>query len=332
MIELSVIIPTCNRASFLRDALISILSQTLDRDRFEIIVADNGSNDETPDIVAGLNGSGRLRYLQVPDPGLHNGRHLGAEEARGEILCFVDDDIIAAQEWLEAIFNLFKDEQTALAGGRALPKWETDPPDWIDLFKSEIEGGWTIGYLSLSDWGDVRKEIPAACVYGCNFSIRKKVLFDCGGFHPDAMPQELIRFRGDGETGLALEVEKRGYRAFYEPKAIIYHRVSSERLTVDYFCRRAFNQGVSASFTEIRRERGIPSIQASSTSEKTNSLFDRIQTAFRSAVSRAAETDDKWCRALKRVADAFEKGKLYHRNEVAKDADLLKYVLRDKYY
>jgi len=270
--------------------------------------------------------SNQIRYFFVPEPGLHAGRHLGAHEAKGEILIFVDDDIIVTSGWLEAIKKAFDDPEAALVGGKILPKWEGDIPDWINLFKSETEYGWTIGYLSLLDFGNETKEIPSVFVYGCNFSIRKSVLFECGGFHPDSMPQELIRYRGDGESALSIAIEEKGYKSVYEPKASVYHRIPPERLTVDYFCRRAFNQGISDSYTEIRKKHRLSSRSNSRFAESLiTSLKNMIWSSINKLISKRNQVQMK-------IAMAYEEGKTYHRCQVADDPELKKYVLKENYF
>jgi len=90
-------------------------------------------------------------------------------------------------------------------------------------------------YLSILDLGDTIKTINPYHVFGCNFSIRKKILLEAGGFHPDAMPQELIRFRGDGESHVSRYILVHGYKTLYHPKASVYHLVTHNRMTEDYF-------------------------------------------------------------------------------------------------
>ena len=316
---LSVIIPTLNRSEYLKQAVESILNQTLSADNYEIIVVDNGSGDDTKTVIHELNekNNSRIKFVLEPAPGLHNGRHRGAKESKGAILVFADDDIIAAPGWLRAIHKTFKDPTVALVGGKILPKWEGDVPKWIDFFRNQTEYGWTIGHLSLLDLGDIRKEIPAHYVYGCNFSIRKSVLFECGGFHPDAMPQELIKYRGDGETALSRKITEKGHRAVYEPEATVFHQVPGERLTVDYFCRRAFNQGVSDSFTEMRSNGGV-----CKTTEKRGigDIINRLIMIVRE-------------QPIQRKGRAsYLKGKEFHRKSVEADPELLSYVLRETYF
>jgi len=256
MVELSVIIPTLNRASYLRRSLASIVDQTFPAERYEIIVVDNGSTDNTKEVVDELSGRSntKFRYFYEPIPGLHNGRHRGAREAHADILVYGDDDTLADREWLEGIWESFTDSSVGIAGGKVLPEWEEEPPQWVLDFWVKNDIGRYLGYLSLIDLGDEKKFIPPGYTYGCNFAVRKKVLFECGGFHPDGMPQELIRFRGDGETALSLTISNSGYKILYNPKASVKHIIPKSRLSEDYFCTRFFNQGISDSFTEIRNE------------------------------------------------------------------------------
>ena len=328
--KLSVIIPTRNRMLTLMDALESILvEQSLSPEKYEILVVDNGSTDNTAKAIYQKNRDcGRIRYLYASEPGLHVARHLGAQEAKGEILVYIDDDVILQPGWLEAIELAFTEPSVSLVGGKILPRWEDKVPDWVNLFKQETEFGWTLGYLSLLDFGEITREIPGQFVFGCNFSIRKSVLFECGGFNPDSMPQELLRFRGDGETALSLEVMKKGYKVVYEPKATLYHRVPSERLTIEYFCQRAFNQGISDSFSQIRRKEGL---YIEDCNEKKLNYWERSHFLNLFMIWYKKIFNKK--EAIKiDVAKAYLEGKLFHRNEVAKDPELLQYILKEKYY
>jgi hypothetical protein len=107
-------------------------------------------------------------------------------------------------------------------------------------------------WLSLLDLGNNDLFVDPVYVWGLNFSIRKKTLFELGGFHPDCIPSTLQQYQGDGETGLSYKANMLGYKAYYSPSIMLYHQISKERLTIDYFEKRAFYQGVCDSFTKIR--------------------------------------------------------------------------------
>lgn len=252
--DLSVIIPTRDRADSLRRTLESLCSQSLSHHHFETLVIDNGSSDHTPAVCHSFRP--RLPHfllLRDPSPGLHVGRHLGALRAQAPLLVFADDDIVASPLWLESILRAFADPQIALVGGKCLPLFAAPVPDWIQrLWLPQPNGQRLCGYLSLLDLGDLPRPISPHLVFGCNFSIRKSLLLEAGGFHPDAMPQHLIRFRGDGETHLSDFLAQRRLPAFYHPGASVQHLVPAQRLTLSYFRQRAFNQGISNSFAQLR--------------------------------------------------------------------------------
>lgn len=254
--KLSVIIPTRNRSELLKKTLSSILSQTMSLDDFEVIVVDNGSTDNTRYIVESFNDQIKnLRYCFDKTPGLHVGRHRGLKESKSDILVYADDDIEAFPEWLEGIWESFLDQSVALVGGKNLPQWEEEPPYWIyEMWMNVNEYGHALGHLSILDFGDKIIEIDPGYVWGCNFSIRKSVLLNAGGFHPDAFPQDMIMYRGDGETYISDYIRKSGLKALYNPKASVYHLVPRARMTIDYFCKRSFNQGISNSYSEIRNK------------------------------------------------------------------------------
>jgi len=252
--ELSVIIPTRNRPDLLTRALASIAGQTMSHDCFEVVVIDNGPNVETAEVASAFRGRiANLRYLIEASPGLHNARHLGMREARAELLVFADDDIEAFPEWLDGVWQGFCRHEAVLVGGKNLPKWEAEPPAWLKkLWEAKSIGERSLGYLSILDFGDRVMDIDPCYVWGCNFSIRKTVLLEACGFHPDSMPAELLHLRGDGESYVSRFIADRGYRSVYVPSASVNHFVSRERMTVEYFRKRAFNQGVSDSYTRLR--------------------------------------------------------------------------------
>lgn len=274
MVPLSVIIPTRNRCQELSTALQSLTQQTIPMDRFEILVVDNSSEDDTPTTAKAFQTIlPNLKYLRETHLGLHNGRHAGWRDASGEILVFADDDIEAFPTWLEGIYESFQDIETVLVGGKNLPKYESQPPFWIlEKWYQMCDYGHCVPELSILDFGDEIKEIPASYVWGCNFAIRKDVLQAAGGFHPDGMPFDLIQYRGDGESYVSKFISENLLKTVYNPKASVYHQVPNSRMTIDYFKKRAFCQGVEMSYIEKR--------YAQETAPKNINRFNKLKKYF----------------------------------------------------
>jgi GT2 family glycosyltransferase len=171
-------------------------------------------------------------------------------------LTFTDDDVDADRSWLESIARAFQDARIILVGGRSLPRYEAPPPDWVEYQWADTPYGRYLTYLSLLDLGDEPREIDPIFVFGLNYSIRKQALLKLKGFNPDCVPDYLLAFLGDGETGLSIKAKAAGYRAWYDPNVLVYHRIPAHRLTTAYFEKRAFGQGVSDSYTLLRRRGG----------------------------------------------------------------------------
>jgi glycosyltransferase involved in cell wall biosynthesis len=207
----SVIIPTRNRADVLVRCLAALTRQTLPIDEFEVLVVDNGSIDSTCDVAKAYGQSLQLTYVTAPVPGLHVGRHAGLLRAKSDVLIFADDDIEALPTWVEAVVDSFKDTGVALVGGNNYPLFEEDPPAWLlRWWKRPVHIGRAMGSLSILDFGDGIFEISPGYVWGCNFSIKREVLLKAGGFHPDGVPKEQLRYRGDGETHVSDVVRRSG--------------------------------------------------------------------------------------------------------------------------
>ena len=323
---MSLIIPTRNRVGSLEVVLRSIMRQRLPASRFEVLVVDNGSTDTTKDVVQYYeNILPNCRYVFAEKPGLHEGRHKGLEHAESDILVFADDDIRATPSWLEAIAEAFSDPKVSLVGGNNLPYLKGPAPPWLRrLWSIPSEGGRKIGQLSLLSLPPGKREISPFLVWGCNFSVRRSVVLDAGGFHPDAMPKNLIRFRGDGETHVSRYVHERGLTCVFDSRASIYHTVSQERMTFEYFRQRAFAQGISDSYTHLRNPKyGLGSPGMLKLRKTLGKVRNYIKPKFR----------DGELQLLIRELDAsYGEGYRFHQDNYASDPEVRSWTHRQDYF
>ncbi len=228
----SVIIPTYNRAERLRATVESFIAQQYPSDRFEIILVDNASTDDTPAEIERLATEfPRIRGLVEQRRGAHWARNAGATVSLGEILYFTDDEMKA---------------DIASVTGRVIPRWETEPPVWIlEHCRNAL--------LSLNDRGDaliVSDDDPG--VFSCHQAILRDVFFRAGGFNPDTNAGEFV---GDNETGLNIKVRKLGYRFAYVGEAVTHHIIPASRMTQAYLNSRFADQGYCDSYTAYREVR-----------------------------------------------------------------------------
>jgi glycosyltransferase involved in cell wall biosynthesis len=323
--DISIIIPTFNRAELLEGALNSIVTVIASTDAVEIVIVDNGSLDKTASVVREMGSKFpryEWRYFYEPIPGLLSGRHRGMEEARGEILSFLDDDVLLTPSWPSALQDAFRDPRIVLVGGPSRPLYEVGPPDWLEDLWEEADGHRMLPFLSLITSGPVAAIIDPLFVFGLNFSIRKSALQACAGFHPDCIQPELQRYQGDGETGLARKIKAAGLLALHHPGVAVIHVIPAHRLSLESFELRAFYQGVCDSYTRIRLGGVVGRSSTKSSEGGLTALMKKLRGFRRNDIDIV-----RTCLDLAHAA-----GIAFHDNEVRGDPDLLRWVTKPHYF
>lgn len=326
----SVIIPTAKTLRCVDQTLRSLAA--LDECPEEVIVVQNGLSDLDRDQDAAnydrvTEQYSRLHLKLIYDdvPGLLSGRHRGWTESTGELLVFIDDDITMVPGWLTELTRVFADPAIVLASGPSRPVFETQPPQWLtQSWRPTPCGGRQIAQLSLLELNaDDITAIDTDLVWGLNYAIRRQTLRQRGGFHPDCVPKSLQHFQGDGETGLSRKIAAAGELAAYNPAAIVYHHISSERMTLGYFDQRSFYQGVCDSYTRIRdSESPFPDNLAGT------SMVRQWARSLKRILLPPPEVD-----ALQdRFHDAYRRGFEFHQACVRSSPALLQWVRRENYF
>ena len=242
----SVIIPTYNRSQLLQQTVHTFLRQDYPAEKRELILVDNGSTDDTIDVIRSLEREHTgVRAMNEPRKGAHFARNTGALAATGEILYFTDDDMLAEPNMLSEIVRGFDtDPKVASVTGKVLPKWETEPPVWVlEHCRNAL--------LSLLDLGEatiVSDEDPG--VFSCHQAVRREVFIAAGGFNPDTNADV---FTGDNETGLNIKIRNLGYRFAYVGSAVTHHLLPASRMTQNYLNGRMADQGFCDSYTQFRQ-------------------------------------------------------------------------------
>ena len=340
MINYSIIVPTLNRTAILRRCLTHLSELSFDPGLYEVLVVDNASTDDTKETTFAFESKIKnLRYIYCETPGLVAARHRGLEQSKGQILCFIDDDSFVSKGWLKGVADAFSKRDVFLVGGPCLPEYEIEPPGWLGHFWSETPCGRWLGSLSLLDFGPENKAIPSVYVIGCNFNIKKDVLMRIGGFHPDAYPKEMIRYRGDGETYVSEKLSDMGVMGHYWADAEIRHFVPASRMSKEYFCHRTYIQGISKSFAHIRKlHRGrIGNGKGTSVKGVNNRRsLPRVKNWQKHKIEPYtkgmlnSEYGD-YLRVKNAAENSGQAGFAFHQVEVKQDPKLLEWVLRENY-
>ena len=250
--KISIIIPTYNRSNMLNITLDSFINQKYPQDQYEIIISNNNSTDNTQEVIDKYCSKYNfIKTIFVKQQGVHYARNKAAKMSQGEILYFTDDDMIADENLLLELIKVFElDSMVASATGLILPKFEVEPPKWVE---NNLINGW----LSLTPKNKKESLIISEdnCgVWSCHQAIKREVFFSSGGFNPENTKGVWI---GDGETGLNIKVKELGYKFAYIKKSIIYHMIPPERMTKEYIIKRIGNQAYCDSYTAYRKHRDI---------------------------------------------------------------------------
>ncbi len=119
-LDFSVIVPSYNRPRELASCLGSLAALDFPKERFEVIVVDDGSDEPAAAVAARFAGALNIRSIRQTNQGPASARNAGARAASGTFLAFTDDDCAAAPGWLSALLPALRAEHGALAGGRTV--------------------------------------------------------------------------------------------------------------------------------------------------------------------------------------------------------------------
>lgn len=259
-IKLSIVIPTKNRAEMLRGVLRSIAGQKADQNIYEVIVIDNGSTDETKTVPEEFRGKiQNLRYIYDDRPGLHAGRNRGIIESRGELIGYLDDDVVLFPDWVNTVIRAFDDVEVMRVCGSVVPyDMSLMTAEFMSRHAVKIGSYWFVGAIScfwergISE-NDMRTHrMKENLVVGANTVFRKKILYMCAGFHPDGMPHNLLMYRGDGESYIGQFMCEHKMRSMYYAQASVYHMIDVSRVNSSYISYMYFRNGISGMYTVLR--------------------------------------------------------------------------------
>jgi glycosyltransferase involved in cell wall biosynthesis/predicted MFS family arabinose efflux permease len=220
----TVIVPTYNRSGLLRHTLDSLARQTLGTGRFEVIVADDGSSDDTAEVVVGYSDRLDVSYHFQPDEGyrLAAARNLGIRHARAPICVFVDSGVILHSGALAAYIQTHQRATGPVAivgyvycfnednedGAEILAAIDYDDPDATMASLGE-QGKWLdIREEFYAKYGDDFADLPAPWLvhWGCNLSVETSQLIDAGLY------DEAFRCWGGEDVDLNYRLHRRGVR------------------------------------------------------------------------------------------------------------------------
>lgn len=243
---ISVVVASRNRCGSLARLLRSLERQA-DPPAFEVVVADNGSTDDTPELLTGSGTNLRLRSVRVDRPGKGKALNAAIQLARGQLLVLTDDDVAADPDWLSEIhraslqhprFNVF--------GGRVdvdrdrVPRWVARSPWLMALLCSE------------HGWDDPEEEYPyGKYPFGPNMAVRRALLVGLESPYPEDMGPGTALPVGDERAFLMKVSPPAATDRLLVSTARVRHEVRPEYFTLRNAFLRSFHAGRSHGWIDV---------------------------------------------------------------------------------
>jgi glycosyltransferase involved in cell wall biosynthesis len=227
----SIIICTYNRASSLVETLETITQMDVPEGvEWEVLVVDNNSTDDTREAVARFIQAGHkdIRYLFEAKQGKAYALNHAIHNAHGEILAFTDDDALVGRQWLQLILDTFSELKPDCVGGKVVPVWLDQRPDWLT--------DRLLNVLAMLDLGESVHALDGKkgeMLYGVNFAFKKDFFVKHGLFNTELCS----RGAGNEDHELFQRLQRSGGRAIYHPGIVVRHKVFPERMRKPYFRR-----------------------------------------------------------------------------------------------
>lgn len=214
-VTVSIIIPALNEERMVGRCLDSLAKLDFVREKFEVVLVDNGSTDKTLEIAESFQDRLNLRILQKTGVRISGLRNLGAQEARGEIVAFLDADCLANSDWLKQILEFAPGGSVGVVGAHYLLPEDSS---WVGRTWHRYQEAGKSGEVS---------HVPAG-----DLIMRREDFLRLGGF------DESIQTNEDYE--LCERVRKAGMTVRAYPEIGVVHLGTAQSLRV-FFRKQAWH-------------------------------------------------------------------------------------------
>ena len=239
---LTAIICTYNRAKYIGNLLESIAANDLPKTEYEILLVDNNCTDNTREICkafAEAHKDVNFRYTLEPEQGLSAARNRGIQEAKGDILVYIDDDALVDPHYLRDYAEWFSfHPETMACGGPIEPLYESSEPDWMTPYTKALLTAWM-------NYGDKPREYPKGRFPGGGNAAYRRSIFDQIGFFNTALGRKGGNLMGAEEKDIFDKMRAQGMQILYLPTPVLHHIIPPSKLESDYFNRLTTQIGKS---------------------------------------------------------------------------------------
>jgi len=245
-LKLSIIICTFNRASSLKECLESLTQQSFSD--FEIVIIDGGSTDKSNKVIAQFSDKLRIKKILDPTKELARARDRGWQEAQGELVSWIDDDVAVSKDWVKSVVEIMNENKdvAGVSGPTLIKKELLGKRDIFFFYKKKgvlgflgeiwnrffLEGRkYEVGRIFKSGAWSPGSNFPASLeikglkevdyLEACNMTLRRSLVVQVNGFD--------YGYTGVGEWSeldLAMRIKEIGHRLVFSSKVRVNHNIS----------------------------------------------------------------------------------------------------------
>lgn len=233
---LTVLLATRNRSRVFTSVLESFCQLRSPSSGWKLLVVDNGSTDQTSQLIASFANRLPLQSLVEPRPGKNFALNTGLALVEGDLVVLTDDDVFPHEDWLIQLRNAADAQPDfSIFGGAVVPRWEIPPPSWIQ---------WADHGAAYAITDPTWKEgpTPPNCIWGPNMAIRSDVFQSNVRFDPSMGPRGSNYLQG-GDTELTRRLHHFGHKAWHVRGAVVEHFIRKEQLERAWVMQRAIRHG-----------------------------------------------------------------------------------------
>lgn len=244
--KINVILSTRNRASLLDGTLSGFTNLNVENLSWKIIVVDNGSSDETPQILQKYSKRLPLVTLEEKRPGKNLALNKALKIVDSEWIVFTDDDIVPDSMWLRELMNATSRwPEHYIFGGTIIPLMPPETPKWIIDIDENTKSVAFAKYQHDIDEGPIE-----LAPFGPNFVIHSDVMKKFQ-YNEDLGPRQNgnlgsrqnNKYIMGGETDLLQRLKEQKFEFIYVPNAKVHHVIRQDQLTFQWLCRRYYLAG-----------------------------------------------------------------------------------------
>lgn len=253
--SLTIAICTRNRAGILQRTLRSLQGvEPPDGVDWEVLVINNGSTDDTADVLGRTMSGLPLRSVNEDRVGLSNARNRAVEEAQGEYIIWIDDDVQLCEDFLASYAAAFANHpEGAVFGGPIEPWFEGTPPSWVRNNLDIIGGVYALRDLGpeVTPLAEEGNRIP----YGANYVVRTEIQREFR-YDPALGRRGDVLLHGE-ETAVIQALLRAGHSGWWVPEARVRHWIPEARLTMEHIRRYAEGLGFGYESSDRFTQSGV---------------------------------------------------------------------------